>query len=1142
MNFLRGVNMIREFGLTRRSVRTGRSAIKVFNSIGLWVVLSSFHLAFAQNPVLSGGRVDPTTGSPQTQFSWFVDYVASDAKDPASALVFIDDSPNDMALDSGVADNGTYRFGPNTLSAGAHTFYFSFTDSIGGEARFPEAGTLSGPDVTIGAVTGTVADSDIQSAIQGATVSLMNCVGSDTGKSAQTGLDGTFTISDVADGDYFLTIDASGFDLGRDPSLNCFSVSGGTTVDRGTILLIATAPDLSPVLSNGMVDPATGASDTEFNWSVDYFSPGAEPPDIATVFIDGSPSDMTLQTGTADDGTYQYGPQVLSPGLHTFYFSFSAPSGTTRLPAEGSLLGPSVDLGTIQGLVENADGGTPIEGALLTLLNCDETAAGKTALTGSNGAFIISNVLEGDYFLSVTRSGFDSARDPQADCFTVSPNATEDRGTIMLQPTPVTPSTLSNGRVDPASGTTATEFNWLVDFHDTAGQAPMSAQVFIDEEPTNMTLDTGTAGDGTYRFGPIDLATGAHTFGFSFSDSQGTPLMLPESGTFPGPEVGVGMVQGVVAAAEGGDPLQDATVTLKNCDGSDTGMVEQTDTNGAFTFSDVAAGDYFLAVEKSGFVSLRDPSSSCFHVASDQTEDRGTISLQVFSIFPPQIGPIPDIVVGDREDSSASQDNNFFRFNQAFNFSNYVQDADTPSTAILWSFMEATSSTQVSINAKHQLSGADNPTSPGSKELTGGGANLFADIRLISLSPEGDDPPFADPGPAGSVVLNRAVTFFATDGDSVASRTITMYGVEDGFDRLTSPPQTLSQTTFDANVEGWTSLSFNAPEAQPLEFSGASASYQGDRLELSSPNNASNYFGQWASPANIPYVADRVYRASWEISTNQATASAVPSGRFRISSTLPDVVSGSSMFNAVDTFSNVPPLSPATKTYVQYFEPVDLSALQANSSTAGLNAYFDIIDFGPTISGSLFLDGLTIETVDPPLLEESDILIETFNPVQWFVVGGEQLFPSWQSAISAGIGTETFSWTINPGSTAAIGVTQNHIAPFPPFIPAIPGQLYRATFSLSIGDSADRVHAPRIRLRLQDDFGETASEYDIMSRGGAISVPNATPTLYNIYLVGPDNPGTPLNLSFGLDVIAFGRSESGTIEMEEINLVHGNQP
>ncbi len=102
-------------------------------------------------PELSNGSVTPGSGENTTTFTYSVDYYDMDADAPATKQVVIDGTPHPMALQSGEAHDGTYRYQATgeELGMGDHTYYFSFTDGEGGTARLPASGTKSGPTVTI---------------------------------------------------------------------------------------------------------------------------------------------------------------------------------------------------------------------------------------------------------------------------------------------------------------------------------------------------------------------------------------------------------------------------------------------------------------------------------------------------------------------------------------------------------------------------------------------------------------------------------------------------------------------------------------------------------------------------------------------------------------------------------------------------------------------------------------------------------------------------------------------------------------------------------------------------------------------------------------------------------------------------------
>ena len=99
-----------------------------------------------------------------------------------------------------------------------------------------------------------------------------------------------------------------------------------------------------PELSDGSVSPEYGQSTDTFTYSVHYYHADSEPPATADVYIDGSPQTMTLASGQAADGDYEYEASSLSAGDHSFYFYFEDGNGKSdRLPASGTSDGPFVD-------------------------------------------------------------------------------------------------------------------------------------------------------------------------------------------------------------------------------------------------------------------------------------------------------------------------------------------------------------------------------------------------------------------------------------------------------------------------------------------------------------------------------------------------------------------------------------------------------------------------------------------------------------------------------------------------------------------------------------------------------------------------------------------------------------------------------
>jgi len=106
------------------------------------------------DPELTTGDVAPDSGDDSTTFTYTVDYYDQDGDAPDIKDVYIDGTPYAMALQSGTADDGTYRYQTTgaDLGAGGHQYYFSFTDGQGGSDRLPSSGTKPGPALDFGDV------------------------------------------------------------------------------------------------------------------------------------------------------------------------------------------------------------------------------------------------------------------------------------------------------------------------------------------------------------------------------------------------------------------------------------------------------------------------------------------------------------------------------------------------------------------------------------------------------------------------------------------------------------------------------------------------------------------------------------------------------------------------------------------------------------------------------------------------------------------------------------------------------------------------------------------------------------------------------------------------------------------------------
>jgi len=128
---------------------------------------------------------------------------------------------------------------------------------------------------------------------------------------------------------------------------------------------------------------------------------------------------------------------------------------------------------------------------------------------------------------------------------------------------------LTDGRVAPSTGSPTTSFTFTVQYVDSRVLAPVSAQVYIDGTPHTLTLQSGTAANGIYRWVQTGLTADAHTFYFSFTDGLGQSVRFPTSGTLSGPLVSTSGLYSVTIASA--NPYNDAAITITPNDANGLG-------------------------------------------------------------------------------------------------------------------------------------------------------------------------------------------------------------------------------------------------------------------------------------------------------------------------------------------------------------------------------------------------------------------------------------------------------------------------------------------------------------------------------------------------------------------------------------------
>jgi beta propeller repeat protein len=101
----------------------------------------------------------------------------------------------------------------------------------------------------------------------------------------------------------------------------------------------------------------------------------------------------------------------------------------------------------------------------------------------------------------------------------------------------VVPPTIPGGVVVPYVGPETITFTYAVNFYSPTGQDPQSAVVVIDGTPQPLTLSTGQASYGTYRYTTTLMVGDDHTYQFRFTLADGTVAQWPAGEAINYPDV-----------------------------------------------------------------------------------------------------------------------------------------------------------------------------------------------------------------------------------------------------------------------------------------------------------------------------------------------------------------------------------------------------------------------------------------------------------------------------------------------------------------------------------------------------------------------------------------------------------------------------
>lgn len=303
-----------------------------------------------------------------------------------------------------------------TITAG-RTVVFNPTLTRSSSESVPLPGTA-----TSGLLRGLVTDANTGGPLSGALVSVDNAATGTRIRAKVTGADGSYEIADLAPGAVDIQVGKQGY----------VSVVAHATVNAGNALTFSPAlvPDegvagdvdetpmpstpTTGVLKGSVTDVGTGTALEAVAVTVDDAGTGAR---LRTVFTaaDGSyeikdlePGDIVIQavkTGyltAAATASVQAGTALLfNPGLVPE--GGDPGSGTGNVEEEPL---PPPTTGVLRGVVTDANTGTPVDTAQVTVDDAGTGERLRTAFTGTDGSYDIEDLEPGDITIQVGKSGY----------------------------------------------------------------------------------------------------------------------------------------------------------------------------------------------------------------------------------------------------------------------------------------------------------------------------------------------------------------------------------------------------------------------------------------------------------------------------------------------------------------------------------------------------------------------------------------------------------------------------------------------------------------------------------------------------------------------------------------------------------------
>jgi hypothetical protein len=544
----------------------------------------------------------------------------------------------------------------------------------------------------------------------------------------------------------------------------------------------------------------------------------------------------------------------------------------------------------------------------------------------------------------------------------------------------------------------------------------------------------------------------------------------------------------------------------------------------------------------------------------------------------PVINGVPDVIIGDGGDDGLTIDNNWFRYVNAFNILDYVSDGDsTPSTDLMYVFLEENSYNNIRINDQGPIDGADfdNPAAWSGNEITGFGGTrnfllTFWDVLRSDPATQATNPPYwPDPiDAAGDPVASdtqellpwqtvegtpatlggdkRLVTMFAADEfDNIDTDTLYVMSENAGLDAVVEQVTTMFEDDFSAGAG--TAWFYNTVAALPAATSGQ-ATGTGGYLSIQSGLTATGTLGAWSNlywgrwgqyidgyqgVVDGDVTADVMFRANLTLRQDQADVGVTPRIRYGaiqgagnqaiVNATTP-LVAGSALYNPQVPAQGVQQnfsVCWSAHSDSPFFDDLLWDTGSGVYDLRGWNCFYDMFDNQDTQAGTWYMDHILVETIPAPAAVTPGFSATDFSAWTQQADTANPVDSTIDVSFPGGGGV-TFT---DPGTTTAL--RNFFLLSQDTGLDWQADTTMRVNVELSCPTASDRTNFHRFRVRTYSPYWHVSQEWFLQSDdGGTLSYIGTMPTFppvgstytYSTYVAPLGGPTPELVTAGAVDI------------------------